>query len=43
MFDYKGIARQIGGAIPRARLALENRGIARAVGIIDYLKEDEEL
>ena len=29
--------------MPRACLALENRGIARAVGIIDYLKEDEEL
>ena len=29
--------------MPGARLALENRGIARAVSIIDYLKEDEEL
>ena len=29
--------------MPGAYLALENRGIARAVGIIDYLKEDEEL
>ena len=43
VFDYKGITKQIGGAIPGARLALENQGIARAVGIIDYLKEDEEL
>ena len=43
VFDYEGIARQIGGAMPGARLALENRGIARAVGIMDYLKEDEEL